>query len=248
MVAWWLWVRSFCTPPQRRATMTAGCLHGHYRTDRPSLQVALPTISAASFSSCWIAVGASEYIRIFASVVLGPTCHGEIAGIIGAESVNTLIGRSEIIKSEKNRKCSKRVQEGRKMMSSKSSIRLGTSLVLVLSLCLCASATIVNSDLGVPRDNAGNISTSEQISQILDLFNTNRLAENWITISEVVSPNCSRDMESYLQGLTEHSRWAMKSKLHLLFFQYKIIRILIIMCNLAHTSGNSTLSLSVVVS
>lgn len=69
---------------------------------------------------------------------------------------------------------------------------------------------VVASELS--RDSARNISLPEQISQMMDFFNANRLAENWSVITGLLSPNCSRDMEQYLQGLSDHAIWAMKSK------------------------------------
>lgn len=95
-------------------------------------------------------------------------------------------------------------------MSSQRSVLL---VVMVTVLVAVVSAEIVNSDLALPKEISGprNVSVSEQISQLLDLFNTNRLAENWFSISDMLSPNCSRDMEQYLQGLAEHAVWAMKS-------------------------------------
>lgn len=95
-------------------------------------------------------------------------------------------------------------------MSSQRSVLL----VMMTVLVAVVSAEIVNSDLALPKEISSgprNVSVSEQISQLLDLFNTNRLAENWFSISDMLSPNCSRDMEQYLQGLAEHAVWAMKS-------------------------------------
>lgn len=90
--------------------------------------------------------------------------------------------------------------------------------VLLGAVLTCVHAEIVNSDLALAKDSARNISLSEQISQLLDLFNTNRLSEHWPSITDMLSPNCSRDMEQYLQGLAEHAIWAMKSTFgHFLF-------------------------------
>lgn len=90
-------------------------------------------------------------------------------------------------------------------------------VVAVVLVALCSSSLIsvtgeivVASDL--TRDSARNFSLPEQISQMMDFFNANRLAENWLTISDILSANCSRNMEQYLQGLADHAIWAMKSK------------------------------------
>lgn len=101
-----------------------------------------------------------------------------------------------------------------KMMSSKSCVWIWAILAIVLCVPPCANAEIVNSDLVLGKDSARNITLSEQMNQLLDLFNTNRLAESWLSISEMVTSNCSRDMEHYLQGLTDHAMWAMRSKFY----------------------------------
>lgn len=96
---------------------------------------------------------------------------------------------------------------------------LMTWVLAILTFSPTANAEVVNSDLVLAQDTARNITLNEQISQILNLFSTSRLAENWNSVSEVMTRNCSRDMEQYLQGLAEHSIWALKSrsKQHFLF-------------------------------
>lgn len=92
--------------------------------------------------------------------------------------------------------------------------------VLLALLTNLSSAEIVNSDLVIPKDNGRNISLSDQMKVLLDYFNNQRLVDNWLTISEKLSPNCSLDMEHYLQGLSEHAMWALKSAFvfRLMFF------------------------------
>lgn len=73
------------------------------------------------------------------------------------------------------------------------------------------SEVVTNDDL-IVDGGSRNFSLTEQITQRLDFFNVHRLAENWLVINDLLGPNCSRNMMQYLQGLQEHTAWAMKSK------------------------------------
>lgn len=83
--------------------------------------------------------------------------------------------------------------------------------LVVMALAALSNAEIVTSEVVMPKENSRNISLSEPISQLLDLFSTTRLANNWSSINDMLSRNCSSDMELYLQGLSDHVIWAMKS-------------------------------------
>ena len=95
------------------------------------------------------------------------------------------------------------------MVINRSPMRLLVAVSVILSAV--HAEVIVNSDVIPQRDAPRNISLTEQIDQILDLFNTRRLADNWPSVSGMLSSNCSWNMEQYLQGLSQHAIWAMKS-------------------------------------
>lgn len=98
------------------------------------------------------------------------------------------------------------------------SLTAATSVVAIILVVLVCQLPIANSEIVSSDTAAGtlgsvqNITLPEQINQMLDFFSARKLAENWMVISDVLTRNCSNDMESYLQGLSEHAIWAMKSE------------------------------------
>lgn len=95
---------------------------------------------------------------------------------------------------------------------------MGKGLVVVITalVALCTvsvNGEIVTSELNNDKENGRNVTLSDQINQLLDIFNPTRLSENWLNIKDMLSQNCSQDVEHYLNGLSDHKLWAMKSNL-----------------------------------
>lgn len=76
---------------------------------------------------------------------------------------------------------------------------------------------------GVPNMNisvnqlSGNFSESSfnvrsSFSRVLDFYNSEMLAANWIGIKKSLSEGCQKDVEAYIKGLSKAKNWALKSK------------------------------------
>lgn len=64
---------------------------------------------------------------------------------------------------------------------------------------------------------SGNFSQSSHnirssFSKVLDFYNSELLAANWIGIKKSLSEGCQKDVEAYIQGLSKAENWALKSK------------------------------------
>lgn len=81
------------------------------------------------------------------------------------------------------------------------------SVVLVIGATIADIVTNQNDQDFVAR----NLSLSHQITQMLDFFNVERVANSWVQINSQLSRNCSQDMEKYFQGLSDQQLWALKS-------------------------------------
>lgn len=59
-----------------------------------------------------------------------------------------------------------------------------------------------------------DLSRTRRLRDALNVFDLSLLAEHWgrVEVSGRVSGNCSRDMRSYLGGLSDAKMWAVKSK------------------------------------
>lgn len=55
------------------------------------------------------------------------------------------------------------------------------------------------------------------ISKNLDIYNIEILAENWQVISSNLSDGCVLDMEMFLEGLESQKKWALTSKLKIIW-------------------------------
>lgn len=115
----------------------------------------------------------------------------------------------------------------------------GCSIVLITALVACTAVNgeIVTSGLlDNEKESGRNITLSDQINQLLDLFSPHRLSESWLNIKDMLNTNCSRDVEHYLEGLSEHKLWAMKSKA-LITLVCCLLNCYIVECSNGHCCG-----------
>lgn len=62
----------------------------------------------------------------------------------------------------------------------------------------------------VTISNYGNLTS---IRELLELFSIEYIGNEWMSIHKTLSHQCSRDTTKYLNGLSQRSAWAIKSKL-----------------------------------
>lgn len=71
--------------------------------------------------------------------------------------------------------------------------------------------------------NASNVSDSDsenpyEIRRLLEFYSSEKLADNFERVRELISTNCSEDLNVYLDALKHGEKWALKSKSIYLFF------------------------------
>lgn len=89
----------------------------------------------------------------------------------------------------------------------------------IINLKNFQTSPLISVELNTLHSNSGdtlnlhhNFTNLIRISNILDVFNIERIGTEWDAVSREISANCSTDMIEYLQGLQTSKIWAVKSK------------------------------------